>query len=196
MVTTIIQSLTEAQIWFSLSFISFVILGVIIFILKISIERGLPNPFKDGSYIIPPNSIKSNSLFEQKIWKKDILQDKKKIGEIAFLKEVVVFKLIGRFWDSATPEGIEGYNTFEEEWSPPDFLTDEQKRETECFLFIEKCNTDSTLVKLIKTHSIRWKRVFLVCSKSQYLKGAFDLIDSNRDGINLNITIIPVSTNI
>ena len=194
---SIIKALSETQIWFLLGFISILLSSIVFFVLKLSVERGLPNPFKEGSFIIHPKNNKPDQMFEQKIWKKDINQNGKKIGEIAFLKEVVVFKLFGRFWDSATPEGIEGYNTIEEEWTPPEFLTDEQKNEAECFLFVEKCNTDSTLVKLIKTHSRRWKRVFVVCSKSQYIKGAFDLIDSTKEGgINLNITLIPVSTNI
>lgn len=191
--------LTGTQIWFILGLASFLLFSVLFFLIKIIYDRGLPKFSGEGYFIPPKNDSKTSTSpsAKQKIWFRSIKESSgKTIGEIGFLKETVVFKVWGQFWNSATNEGREGYDIFVEEFHPPEFLTEEQKKEAEAYLFVKDCNLQSKFISIIKKQSINWKHVFIICSKQQYSNGELDLLDNKLGGINLNITLIPISTNI
>ncbi len=184
--------------------LSFVIISLVIFLfvvlfgiiwlirrlVKIIEERGLPR-FSGIGYFIEPKRVKQEFDFGT-VWEKEVKNSNNVvIGKIGFYKDLIIFRIFGEQWNSSTSEGIEGYKRFIDAFEPPYFLTAEQRSELNCFVFVNECRLQSRLIPIIKEKSVSWKKVYVVCTVSQYENNELNQID-NKLGLNLNIEIIKV----
>lgn len=158
------------------------------FFTEIIKERGLPNFSGKGYYIEPKKNDKAYGF----LWEKEVVNSKDVvIGKIGFYKDLIIFRIFGEQWNSSTPEGIEGYKKLEQAFNPPEFLSDAQRSELTCFIFVNECRLQSRLIPIIHEKSEKWKKVYVICTVSQYENNELNQIDTKL-GLDLNIEIIKV----
>jgi hypothetical protein len=196
----IIKSLSSNQIWSILVFLQLGLAYLIIVITNAIRNNGakfgkweIQPKFKDKEKLIP--SYLKTQTWEKQIRVKSPQDDTIQvlIGSIGFIKDVVIFKFFGEFWNSASPEGQEGYNLFESEFIPPLFLSEENRKEMECFVFVENCNLQTKLFAIIRQKSKNWKKVFIVASKSQIDGQELEsLLPENGGSENIVILQMPI----
>lgn len=200
LVEKLAQYMNPEQIWFVILFTAFWFFGFVLFMMKVVYERGLPK-WNGNGYFIPPKDTteKERSVpkhLRQQIWMSVVHDSKdKKVGSIGFTKNMNVFAFFGDFWNTGYREAREGLEVFEQEWEPPLFLSKEDASELETFLCIKDIEIQSRLIAVIKKNLNRWKKVIILCSKSQYANGELDSIDPKKNN-DLPITIIPLSTDL
>jgi hypothetical protein len=196
-IISFLKLLNTYQLWYIL-FILTITLFFILFLVK---KYGIP--YKDKILFKPINSEKSLPKYlKTQVWEKDIhttrktfLGDSKqiKIGSIGFVKDVVIFKFFGEYWNSASKVGKEGYDLFESEFSPPDFIEEKYRKEMECFVFVENCNLQTKLFAIIRQKAKNWKKVFVIASKSQIEGQELEsLLPENGGSENIEIIQFPV----
>jgi hypothetical protein len=195
-----LKTLDNIQIWFLLVFICFIIFQVFLFAKYLINRYGLPY---NDKILFDPNKTDSKlpKYLKALSWEKDVFvtkpsllnKNKKiKIGTIGFVKDLVVFKFFGEYWNSASKVGQEGYNLFETEFTPPDFLEEAHRKEMECFVFVENCNLQTKLFSVIRQKAKNWKKVFIIASKSQIQGQELEsLLPENGGADNIEIIQMP-----
>lgn len=199
LVEKLAKYMNPEQIWFVIIFTAFWFLIFVLFLIKVVYVRGLPKWNGEG-YIIPPkDGIDKNENIPKhlraQVWTKQVLDSKdRKLGIIGFTKTLNVFSFFGDQWNTGYREAREGVEIFEQEWEAPSFLLKEDVEQLECFVSIKDIELQSKLVATIKRNAHKWKKVFIICSKSQYANGELDAIDPKKNNENLPIILIPFST--
>jgi hypothetical protein len=200
LVEKLAQYMNPEQIWFVILFTAFWFFGFVLFMMRVVYERGLPK-WNGNGFIIPPRDTteKERSVpkhLRQQIWMTHVHDSKdKKVGSIGFTKNMNVFSFFGDFWNTGYREAREGLEIFEQEWEPPLFLSKEEGSELETFLCIKDIEIQSRLIAVIKKNLNRWKKVIILCSKSQYANGELDSIDPKKNN-ELPVIIVPLSTDL
>jgi hypothetical protein len=194
-----LMTLTDTQLWFVLFFATFWISVLVFYLIRIIYYRGLPKWNGEG-YIIPPKDPinKSESIpkhLRSQIWTKEVLDSKgKKLGVIGFTKNLNVFSFFGDQWNTGYREAREGVEVFEQEWEAPSFLLKDDVDQLECFISIKDIELQSRLIATIKKNIKKWKKVFIICSKSQIMNGELDAVDPKKNNEELPVVLIPFST--
>jgi hypothetical protein len=192
-----IDKLNDVQIWVVLGTIEIIFISLLYFLIKIIWERGLPYPLKENSWLIKPKIIRDKNILlnetKHQIWKKDIKNEKNKIiGTIGFIKDVVVFKLFGKYWNSADPDSKELLDIFLSEFHPPEYLDNSKQRELECFLFLSECNLQTKLISILRKSAGNWKHIYILASKLQIQGQELDMLLSENGGPD-NISIYSIN---
>ena len=194
-----LMTLSDTQLWFVLFFVTFWISVLVFYLIRIIYHRGLPKWNGEG-YIIPPKDpiSKSESIpkhLRSQIWTKEVLDSKgKKLGVIGFTKNLNVFSFFGDQWNTGYREAREGVEVFEQEWEAPSFLLKDDVDQLECFISIKDIELQSRLIATIKKNIKKWKKVFIICSKSQIMNGELDAVDPKKNNEELPVVLIPFST--
>jgi hypothetical protein len=198
LVDKLARYMNPEQIWFVILFTAFWFFGFVLFLMKVVYERGLPKWNGEG-FIIPPRDTteKERSVpkhLRQQIWMSKVIDSNgKKVGSIGFIKNLNVFAFFGDYWNTGYREARDGLEVFEQEWEPPMFIPKEEAKDLECFISVKDIEIQSKFIAVIKKHVHRWKKVYIICSKSQYANGELDSIDPIKNN-DLPIVIIPFST--
>ena len=199
LIAKLAQYMNPEQIWFVILFTAFWFFGFVLFMMKVVYERGLPK-WNGNGFIIPPKGTTEQERsvpkhLRQQIWISHVRDSKdKKVGTIGFTKNMDVFAFFGDFWNTGYREAREGLEVFEQEWEPPIFLPREEASELECFLCVKDIEIQSRLIAVIKKNLNRWRKVIILCSKSQYANGELDSIDPKKNNEQLPVIIVPLST--
>jgi hypothetical protein len=131
---------------------------------------------------------------KQDIWEREIKIPNKKgemitAGSIGFIKDIIIFKFFGTFWNSADPETKDIYDKFSEEFRPPMWLEEKYRKEVEAFVFLENSNIQSKLLPIIREQAALWKHVFVIGSWIQ-IQGQELAMLSPESNAPENITIL------
>ena len=137
---------------------------------------------------------------KQVIWEKNIEIKQKHffgyktiiIGKIGFVKDIVIYKFFGSFWNSADPISKEGYDRFSFEFNPPRWI--DKPEELEAFVFVENANIQSKLLSIIINGASNWKHVYVIGSWQQIAGQELDLL-KNSDYGNISVISAPRTNN-
>ena len=164
----IFLGLDKIQQWFLIIFGTIIILSCASVVLYLLSKGGI----KTKNYElkgIEKEAVKLPEYQKQNIWEKDITikaekfpHDDIKIGSIGFIKDIVIFKFFGTFWNSADPETKILYDKFAEQFVPPMWVDMPYRNQLEAFLFLENSNIQSKLLPIIREQAKLWKHIFVI----------------------------------